>query len=72
MSDIVERLRLGISISRDRGLNLDFVPIATEAADTIEALRRERDDAVNSMRVALEVQHIREEQTMMDKYGYKS
>jgi hypothetical protein len=41
MTDIVERLRLGISISRDRGLNLDFVPIAVEAADTIEALRCE-------------------------------
>ncbi len=39
MNDIVERLRLGISISRDRGLNLDFVPIAVEAADAITELR---------------------------------
>jgi hypothetical protein len=34
---LVERLRLGASISRERGLNLDFADVADQAAAALEA-----------------------------------
>lgn len=37
MNDLIKRLRLGASISRERGINLDFAKIAEEAADALEA-----------------------------------
>jgi hypothetical protein len=36
--DLVKRLRLGASISRDRGINLDFAKIADEAADALSRM----------------------------------
>lgn len=41
MTDLVTRLRLGASISRDRNLNLDYATVADEAADAIERLNGE-------------------------------
>ena len=38
MRDLIERLRLGASISRDRNLNLDFAKVADDAADALERL----------------------------------
>ena len=66
--DIIERIKLAREHDRIHGNRpcslwpfQRFAMSIEELFDTIEALRRERDDAVNSMRVALEVQHIREE-----------
>lgn len=41
MKDLVQRLRLGASISRDRNLNLDYATVADDAADAIEKLEAE-------------------------------
>ena len=35
--ELIKRLRLGASISRERNLNMDFAEIADEAADELEA-----------------------------------
>ena len=36
-TELIERLKLGASISRSRGINLDFAAIADKAADSLEA-----------------------------------
>lgn len=41
--DLIARLRLGASISRDRNLNADAIKITEEAADKLEALRAENE-----------------------------
>jgi hypothetical protein len=41
--DLVKRLRLGASISRDRNINHDFAKIADEAADELGLLREQNE-----------------------------
>ena len=43
MSDIVERLRQGVKVTRHLDDSFDVIHYQAEAADTIEALRRELD-----------------------------
>jgi hypothetical protein len=40
MTNLIELLRTGASISRDRNINLDYAKVADEAADKLEALHQ--------------------------------
>lgn len=44
MKELIDRLRLGASISRDRNLNMDYAELADKAATVIESLMKERDE----------------------------
>ncbi len=50
--DLIARLRLGASISRDRNLNADAIKITEEAADKLDALQAEvarKSDAIQKL-----------------------